>query len=160
MKKEGSSRKLNLVLNLIFILNFFVVLSQKQISYQGFDSSSEDNWNYNSTLNSGSIGVNSSTYFSSPNSLRLGGSSSSTPDDPYISFDNVNISNYTNVILNLYFSSNGTPDDNDDLFLGRTKMVIESMRFTKEPKSPEMLELTCVLPCVYTGILPLKSPFI
>lgn len=117
MKKEGSSRKLNLVLNLIFILNFFVVLSQKQISYQGFDSSSEDNWNYNSTLNSGSIGVNSSTYFSSPNSLRLGGSSSSTPDDPYISFDNVNISNYTNVILNLYFSSNGTPDDNDDLFL-------------------------------------------
>lgn len=117
MKKEGSSRKLNLVLNLIFILNFFVVLSQKQISYQGFDSSSEDNWNYNSTLNSGSIGVNSSTYFSSPNSLRLGGSSSSTPDDPYISFDNLNISNYTNVILNLYFSSNGTPDDNDDLFL-------------------------------------------
>lgn len=117
MKNEGSYRKLNLVLNLIFILNFFAALSQNQIRYQSFDSRPEDNWTYNLTLNSGSIGLNSTTYFSSPNSMRLGGSGSSTPDDPYISFDNVNISNYTNVTLTIYFSSNGTPDDSDDLFL-------------------------------------------
>lgn len=49
--------------------------------------------------------------------------------------------------------------DAPDLFIEETKFVVESMRFTKAAKGPEMLEFTLLLPCVYTGKLPRKSPF-
>lgn len=40
-----------------------------------------------------------------------------------------------------------------------TKFVVESMTFSKKGKGPEMLSFSCILPCVYTGKLPVKSPF-
>jgi hypothetical protein len=112
------TQKFHKELIVLFCLFFFCIAkSQTQISYQGFDSKPEDSWNYISMLNSGTIQTNTSSFVSSPNSLRFGGSNSSSPDDPNISFDNVNISSFTNVYVNIFFSSNGTPDDNDDLYL-------------------------------------------
>ena len=40
-----------------------------------------------------------------------------------------------------------------------TKMVLETQTFTKTAKNPQMMTGTCVLPCVYTGVLPKSSPF-
>lgn len=48
----------------------------------------------------------------------------------------------------------------ESIFYKETKTVVETMTFTKKPKSPPMLEFTCVLPCVYTGKLPKESPFL
>lgn len=42
---------------------------------------------------------------------------------------------------------------------GETKMVLETQTFTKTAKNPQMMQGTCVLPCVYTGVLPKQSPF-
>lgn len=51
--------------------------------------------------------------------------------------------------------------ENHDLFVdGEIKTVVESMTFTKSATDTEMLSFTCLLPCVYTGIKPSKSPFI
>ena len=112
------TQKLHKELIVVFCLFFFCIAkAQIRISYQGFDNKPEDSWNYTSTLNSGTIQTNTSTFVSTPNSLRFGGSNSSSPDDPNISFDNIDISSFTNVYVNVYFSSNGTPDDNDDLYL-------------------------------------------
>lgn len=104
---------------IIFFCLFFFCIGKAQtlISYQGFDNKPEDSWSYTSTLNSGTIQTNTGRFVSAPNSLRFGGSSSASPDDPSIGFDNINISSFTNVYINIYFSSNGTPDDNDDLYL-------------------------------------------
>ncbi|MBE9575094.1 LamG-like jellyroll fold domain-containing protein [Flavobacterium proteolyticum] len=112
------TQKFHKELIVLYCLFFFsIAKAQTRISYQGFDSKPEDTWSYTSTLNSGTIQTNTSTFVSSPNSLRFGGSNSSTPDDPNISFTNVDISSFSNVYVSLHFSSNGSPDDNDDLYL-------------------------------------------
>ncbi|TXI61476.1 MAG: choice-of-anchor D domain-containing protein [Flavobacterium sp.] len=112
------TQKFHKELIVLFCLFFFsIAKAQTRISYQGFDSKPEDSWSYTSTLNSGTIQTNTSTFVSSPNSLRFGGSNSSSPDDPNIGFNNIDISSFTNVYVNIYFSSNGSPDDNDDLYL-------------------------------------------
>lgn len=121
MKKKHPKKFSNFLIIFVCLFSSIMVNSQRLINYQGFDESSIDTWNYTTTLNTGTIETNTSTYVSSPNSLRLGGSNTvlalSLLDDPYITFNNVDISGYTNVSVNIYFSTNGTPDDNDDLFL-------------------------------------------
>lgn len=50
--------------------------------------------------------------------------------------------------------------DAPDLFIdGNLKVVVESMKFTKDSKGPEMLTFSCVIPQVYTGVIP-KNPFV
>lgn len=121
MEKKHFQKIPNFLVNFLCLFSLITANSQRLISYQGFDSKPVDTWNYSSTLNTGTIDTNTSTYVSSSNSLRFGGSNTvaalSLLDDPNIAFSNVDISGYTNVSLNVYFSSNGTPDDNDDLYL-------------------------------------------
>jgi hypothetical protein len=117
MENKNTLKTERIALILFLFFNILFTYSQNLIEFQGFDGKSIETWSYNLTLNSGTIQSNATTFFTSPNSMRLGGSSSSTPDDPIITLNNVNISSYTNVYLSLYFSCNGTPDDNDDLYL-------------------------------------------
>lgn len=46
-----------------------------------------------------------------------------------------------------------------DLFIEKTKFLVESMSFTKGAKGQEQLSFTCLLPCVYTGVPPSKTPY-
>ena len=45
------------------------------------------------------------------------------------------------------------------IFWEKTKMVVESISFNADAKNGRTLSITAVLPCVYTGVLPGKSPF-
>ena len=117
MEKKFTLQTHKVVLAILFFFCFTINNAQTLIKYQGFDSTIEDTWGYSTTLNTGTIQTNTSTYVSAPNSLRIGGSSSATPDDPFITLDNIDISLYSDVYLKIYFSSNGTPDDRDDLYL-------------------------------------------
>lgn len=122
MKGKTTLDKNVLFLSLI-IFSFLpsIAIAQSTITNQGFDSLPVDTWNYTSTLNTGTIATNTSRFVSSPNSLRLGGSGSSgsgtSNNDPYILFNNQSLANYTDVQLNISFSSDASPDDNDDLYL-------------------------------------------
>lgn len=49
--------------------------------------------------------------------------------------------------------------DAPSIFIQKTKMIVESVDFTQD-KSKKTMTITAVLPCVYTGILPSKSPFV
>lgn len=117
MEKKITLKTFKVVVTILFFFCFTTNKAQTLIRYQGFDSTSEDTWSYSNTLNTGTIQTNTSTYVSAPNSLRIGGSSSATPDDPFITMDNIDISLYSDVFINIYFASNGTPDDRDDLYL-------------------------------------------
>lgn len=122
MERKTTQALCNLFLFFLFnLLSCTSTYSQALITYQGFDSTPQDVWSYTNTLNTGTISINSTTFVSTPNCLRFGGSNSSgsgaANNDPYITFNNVNISPYTNVQLNISFSSNASPDDNDDLYL-------------------------------------------
>lgn len=105
----------------LFFLGCTTSKSQTLITYQGFDNSPQDAWTYTNTLNSGTIATNTAAYVSFPNSLRFSGSSTSgsgsTNNDPYTTFGNVNIGAYINNFISISFYSNGTPDDDDDLYL-------------------------------------------
>lgn len=121
MKKEITFRK-NILLITISTFSLFclTLTAQVNIKHQGFDSNPEDNWNYVTTLNGGSFTLNSTAspfYVSAPNSYRIGGSASGTPSDPQITFDNVNTTGYSNVKIQIAFASDGSVDDNDDLYL-------------------------------------------
>ena len=117
MEKKYTLTTYKIVISILFFFYFSIGNAQVLINYQGFDGTANDTWNYTSTLNTGTIQTNTTTYVSSPNALRLGGSSSASPDDPFITFNNVSLNFHTDVYLNIYFSSNGTPDDRDDLYL-------------------------------------------
>lgn len=45
------------------------------------------------------------------------------------------------------------------LFLQRTKLVIQNINFKDNKKDGKTTTITCVHPCVYTGVIPKKSPF-
>lgn len=49
--------------------------------------------------------------------------------------------------------------ESEDLLIRETKFLVEEMTFTKEAGGQEQLSFTCLLPCVYTGKPPIKSPF-
>lgn len=95
--------------------------SQAVIANQGFDSSIQDNWNYVNTLNTGNVDIVNTFFASSPNSLRFRGSNGSgsgpTNNDPQTTFNNLDLTGYANNFLSINFSSDGSPDDNDDLYL-------------------------------------------
>lgn len=46
-----------------------------------------------------------------------------------------------------------------EILVENTKFVVNRMTFSKTAKGVEELRLTCILPCVYTGVLPSKSPY-
>ncbi|ESU26939.1 cell surface calcium-binding acidic-repeat protein [Flavobacterium limnosediminis JC2902] len=123
MKRKNTLTIYHLLLIVaFFFLGCLTSQSQTLITYQGFDSTPSDVWPYTNTLNTGTIATYSTTFVSSPNSLRLTGSNNSggggpSNNDPYITFDNVNISAYTNCYITLSFSSDGSPVDKDDLYL-------------------------------------------
>lgn len=112
------------VLFLSLIIFFFLTstaTSQINITNQGFDSSAIDTWNYTTILNTGTIATSTSSSASAPNSLRLGGSNNigtgPSNNDPYILFSNQSLANFTDVQLSIAFSSFGSPDDYDNLYL-------------------------------------------
>jgi len=45
------------------------------------------------------------------------------------------------------------------IFIEATKLVIQTINFKQDPQNGKSMTLVCVLPCVYTGVLPSKSPF-
>jgi prophage tail gpP-like protein len=45
------------------------------------------------------------------------------------------------------------------IFLETTKLVLQNVQFSLNPEKGKTMTLTAVLPCVYTGVLPKKSPF-
>lgn len=45
------------------------------------------------------------------------------------------------------------------IFIQKTKLVLQSVNFKADPEKGKTMTLTAVLPCVYTGVLPAKSPF-
>lgn len=108
-----------ILLNLFFATSLFAQITLRN---QGFDSSPDDTWNYTTILNTGSASFNSTSspfYTSAPNSYRIGGSNTtpSGSNDPYVDFDNTSIVGYSNIKVNIAFTSNGSVDDNDDLYL-------------------------------------------
>jgi endonuclease I len=86
--------------------------SSGSIVVQSFESGT---WNYTATAGSGTIAVTTSKHQDGSSSLELTGSNSAN-SDPYVVFDNVDISSYTSVSLELAFAADG-PDGSDDLYL-------------------------------------------
>jgi len=121
MNKKITRKTNKLFFTFLIAFTFLNSVAQYQIQYQGFDSTASDTWNYSNSINTGTIETNTSRYVSSPNSLRFGGSNSSLLgllfNDPTITFTNIDISAFTNVKVTIHFSSDGTPDDNDDFYL-------------------------------------------
>ncbi len=46
------------------------------------------------------------------------------------------------------------------IFLDTTKLVVENITFNSDPVNGRSMTIKAVLPCVYTGKLPSKSPFV
>ena len=89
--------------------------SSQIIAIQDFEGTSPQ-WNYtehDSGYNCFNIATNYQN--NSTNSLRIKGTNKHNAD-PYIELDNIDISNYTNVKLWVYFAAHG-PDSGDDLWL-------------------------------------------
>ncbi len=86
--------------------------SSGSIVEQNFESG---NWNYTSNAGSGTIAVTTSKHYEGSSSIQLTGSNGAN-SDPNIVFDNVDISSYTSVTLELAFAADG-PDGSDDLYL-------------------------------------------
>lgn len=107
----------------VIVINMFVAISlnaQITLKHQGFDSSPIDTWGYSTTLNTGTANINSTVapfYVSAPNSYRIGGSAANGSNDPFVLFDNVSIVGYTNIKVNIAFTSDGSVDVGDDLYL-------------------------------------------
>jgi hypothetical protein len=123
MNRKTTPKK-NLYFTIIVLTIFFALNSFAQITlrHQGFDSSPDDTWGYTTVLNTGTASLNSTVspfYVSAPNSYRIGGSNTtpSGSNDPYVDFNNTSIVGYNNIKVNIAFTSNGSVDDNDDLYL-------------------------------------------
>lgn len=101
-----------------FLLMFFPVFLSAQvvIKNQGFDSAAADNWTFTANAGSGTIVNSSSRSVSSPNSSRLRGSSNGN-SDPNIVTSNQSFSGFSGIKLSVAYSSDGSPDANDDLWL-------------------------------------------
>ncbi|MQP25648.1 choice-of-anchor D domain-containing protein [Flavobacterium sp. LMO8] len=122
MKNNITSFKKNYIVCVIILLfSCSYSYSQAIIANQGFDSSVQDDWNYVNTLNTGYVDIVNTFSASTPNSLRFRGSNGSgsgpSNNDPETTFNNLDLTGYTNNFLSINFSSDGSPDDNDDLYL-------------------------------------------
>ncbi len=105
------------VFTIIALLFFFNSLSfgQTTIAFQSFEGGSSDNWNYTETAGQGTIAVSTDRAYEGTHSLKLTGSNKKN-SDPFVVFDNIDISGYNNVTLSVAFAANG-PDGQDDLYL-------------------------------------------
>ncbi|MDP2058965.1 MAG: hypothetical protein Q8J97_04435, partial [Flavobacteriaceae bacterium] len=101
-----------------FLLIFFPVFLSAQvvIKNQGFDGTAADNWTFAANAGSGTIVNNTSRFVSSPNSSRLRGSNNGN-SDPNIVFANQLLAGFSSIKLSVAYSSDGSPDANDDLWL-------------------------------------------
>ena len=75
------------------------------IKYQGFEGTADDNWNYSG----GTISASTARFYVGAKSGLMDGAQT-------VTFDNVDISAYENVVLSVAFSASG-PDSDDDLYL-------------------------------------------
>jgi hypothetical protein len=101
-----------------FLLMCFPVFLSAQvvIKNQGFDGTAADNWTFAANAGSGTIVNNTSRFVSSPNSSRLRGSNNGN-SDPNIVFANQLLAGFSSIKLSVAYSSDGSPDANDDLWL-------------------------------------------
>ncbi len=102
-----------------FLLMFFPIFISAQvvIKNQGFDAAAADNWTFtNNPESGGQIQNNTSRFVSSPNSSRLRGSSNGN-SDPNIVTNNQSLAGFSSIKLSVAYSSDGSPDANDDLWL-------------------------------------------
>lgn len=100
-----------------FLLIFFPLLLSAQvvIKNQGFDSSSADNWTFTPTP-SGSFTNSTSRSVSSPNSRRIAGTNRLNTDPNTLS-SNQPFAGFSSIKLSVAYSSDGTPDADDNLWL-------------------------------------------
>lgn len=82
---------------------------------QGFEGSTNDNWNYTFSSGLDYVYVDGGTNASGSYALTLAGSDSLNVD-PYVEFDNIDISGFMNVTLQVAFAVAGA-DNNDNLHL-------------------------------------------
>lgn len=102
-----------------FLLIFFPLFLSAQvvIKNQGFDSTSADNWTVtNNPGSGGQIQNNTSRSVSSPNSLRIRGSSNGN-SDPNSVTNNQSFAGFSSIEFSVAYSSDGSPDAGDDLWL-------------------------------------------
>jgi hypothetical protein len=84
------------------------------IAFQGFEGSGDDTWGYTPTAGQGTIATSTNAKEQTGSySLKLSGSNSENTD-PYVVFDQVDISGYSDVSLTLKAAAGG-PDSKDDL---------------------------------------------
>ncbi|MBU0677273.1 MAG: DUF11 domain-containing protein [Verrucomicrobia bacterium] len=93
----------------------FTIVDDELSCFQGFEDSPEDNWDYVEIDGAAVIQITTLRSRTGTHSLRLTGSNSQNAD-PYIEFQNVDISGHVNVRLSVGFSASG-PDVDDDLYL-------------------------------------------
>ena len=97
-----------------FVLISTLSIGQTTIALQDFDSGTPT-WNYTATAGSGTIVTSTSRHMDGSTSLRLTGSNNNN-SDPYVVFNNIDITGYNNVTFEIAFSASG-PDGSDDLYL-------------------------------------------
>lgn len=85
------------------------------ITFQGFEGASDDAWNYTMSPNGSEVYVDGDTNATSAYALTLRGSDSLNAD-PYVEFDNIDISGYSAVTLQVAFAVAGA-DSGDNLEL-------------------------------------------
>jgi len=83
------------------------------ITFQGFEGSTSDAWNYNVVSNGAEVYVDGDTNASGEYAMTLRGSATLNAD-PYVEFDNIDISGYSVVTLQVAFAVAGA-DSGDDL---------------------------------------------
>ncbi len=98
------------LLTLSFLMN-----GQNVVSYQGFEGTQQDNWNYVEIPDSLIEIVTDRSYEGSA-SLRLRGTIQGTTDTPTVLFDNINLNPASTYYVSVAFAADG-PDGGDDLFL-------------------------------------------
>ncbi|MFH0881261.1 MAG: autotransporter-associated beta strand repeat-containing protein, partial [Lentisphaerota bacterium] len=86
------------------------------VRFEGFEGTTNDSWSYIATPGAGFIRPSKDSKNQTGNyNLRLNGSVDGA-SDPYVIFDNVDLSGYSNVSLSVGFACTG-PDNGDDLYI-------------------------------------------
>ncbi|PKP37491.1 MAG: hypothetical protein CVT98_06010, partial [Bacteroidetes bacterium HGW-Bacteroidetes-15] len=100
---------------LLLIFSPVFLTAQVVIKNQGFDAAAADNWTFTPTP-SGSFSNNTSRFVSSPNSRRIAGTNKLGTDPKTVSA-NQSLAGFSSIKLSVAYSSDGSPDANDDLWL-------------------------------------------
>ncbi len=115
MKGQQQCGKNLVFATIISLVSLTGLHAQEIISFQGFESSPQDNWNYTENPDS-LIEVVSERAYEGSNSLRLRGTVQGTTDTPTVVFDNVSLTAGQTYYVSVAFAADG-PDGGDDLFL-------------------------------------------